>query len=65
MVLTHTDLWYVPAYFCLMIISPMLNAGMDALTKRMFTIALLPVYRCKHMGEDGGGEEASTQRDTL
>lgn len=40
MVLTHTDLWYVPAYFCLMIISPMLNAGMDALTKRMFTIVL-------------------------
>lgn len=34
MVLTHTDLWYVPAYFCLMLLSPFLNAGFDALSRR-------------------------------
>lgn len=36
MVLTHTDLWYVPAYFGLMLLSPVLNAGLDALPRRTF-----------------------------
>lgn len=34
MVLTHTDLWYVPAYFCLMLLSPVINSGMAALSRR-------------------------------
>ncbi len=34
LVLSHTELWYVPAYFGLMLLSPLLNAGMEALTKR-------------------------------
>lgn len=29
MVLTHTDLWYVPAYFILMLLSPFINAGFE------------------------------------
>lgn len=41
MVLTHTDLWYVPAYFLLMIFSPVLNMGIDALSKRTFGAVLL------------------------
>lgn len=40
MVLTHTDLWYIPAYFGLMIISPVLNTGLDALSKKKFGIIL-------------------------
>lgn len=40
MVLTHTDLWYVPAYFGLMLLSPVLNAGLDALPKRTFAVVL-------------------------
>lgn len=40
MVLTHTDLWYVPAYFGLMLLSPVLNAGLEALTQRTFAIML-------------------------
>lgn len=36
MVLSHTNLWYVPSYFGLMLLSPVLNAGMDALPKRTF-----------------------------
>lgn len=28
-ILTRTDLWYVPAYFCLMLIAPILNMGID------------------------------------
>lgn len=34
LVLTHTDLWYVPAYFFLMLLSPFINAGFEALGRR-------------------------------
>lgn len=34
MVLTHTDLWYVPAYFLLMLLAPLINAGFEALSPR-------------------------------
>lgn len=34
MILTHTDLWYVPAYFLLMLVAPLLNAGFDRLPRR-------------------------------
>ena len=34
MVLTHTDLWYVPAYFCLMLLSPFVNAGFERMARR-------------------------------
>lgn len=40
MVLTHTDLWYVPTYFGLMLLSPVLNAGLEALDRRQFSIVL-------------------------
>lgn len=41
MVLSHTDLWYVPAYFGLMLLSPIINAGLDALPRRLFTWTLI------------------------
>ncbi|MDE6715465.1 MAG: acyltransferase [Muribaculaceae bacterium] len=34
LVLTHTDLWYVPAYFVLMLLSPIINGGMASLCRR-------------------------------
>jgi len=34
LVLTHTDLWYVPAYFALMLLSPFLNAGFSAMSRK-------------------------------
>lgn len=34
LVLTHTDLWYVPAYFLLMLISPVINAGLEQVGRR-------------------------------
>lgn len=34
MVLTHTDLWYVPAYFLLMLLAPLINAGFESLPPR-------------------------------
>lgn len=43
MVLTHTDLWYIPAYFCLMLLSPFINAGFRIMTRSraaLLTIAL-------------------------
>ncbi len=40
MVLTHTDLWYVPAYFGLMLLSPVLNAGVDAMDRRQCSTVL-------------------------
>ncbi len=36
MVLTHTDLWYVPAYFGLMLLSPFLNAATESLGRKRF-----------------------------
>lgn len=33
LVLTHTDLWYVPAYFCLMLLAPFINAGFSAMKR--------------------------------
>lgn len=39
-ILTRTDLWYVPAYFILMLFSPVLNAGVEALSRRRFAILL-------------------------
>ncbi len=41
MVLTHTDLWYVPAYFMLMLLSPMLNAGAERMERRDFVLLTL------------------------
>ena len=41
MVLTHTDLWYVPAYFGLMLLSPFLNMATDTLGKRQSGYILL------------------------
>lgn len=43
LVLTHTDLWYVPAYFLLMLFSPFLNAGVEHMTKRQFAYLLAVV----------------------
>lgn len=40
MVFTHTDLWYVPAYLILYLVSPMLNAAVESLTLKRFTVWL-------------------------
>lgn len=40
MVFTHTDLWYVPAYLILFLLSPMLNAATDTLSLRGFGLWL-------------------------
>ena len=40
LVFTHTDLWYVPAYLGLFILSPLLNAGVKGLTRRQFELML-------------------------
>lgn len=40
LVLSHTDLWYVPAYFGLMLLAPILNTGLEALSKRKFAVVL-------------------------
>lgn len=36
LVLTHSDLWYVPAYFLLMLCAPVLNVGLNALAQNEF-----------------------------
>ena len=35
-VLTHTDLWFIPAYFCLYLLSPIINRGISNRTKKEF-----------------------------
>lgn len=37
----HADLWFVPCYFMLYLISPLLNKCIDHLSKREFQLALL------------------------
>lgn len=46
MVLTHTDLWYVPAYFMLMLVSPVINGGMERLSRRknLIVVGLFVIY---------------------
>lgn len=46
LVLTHTDLWYVPAYFFLMLLSPFINAGCEALGRRraLVVVAVFTAY---------------------
>lgn len=39
LVLSHTDLWYVPAYFGLMLLAPVLNRGVECMTKKEFSIS--------------------------
>lgn len=41
LVLTHTDLWYIPAYFILMLLAPFLNEGCERLSKKAFSMILL------------------------
>lgn len=41
MILSHSDLWYVPAYFLLMLFSPILNGGLDKLSCRQTGYILL------------------------
>lgn len=40
MIYTHTDLWYVPAYLCLWLISPWLNTAAAQIPRRQFGTAL-------------------------
>lgn len=40
MVFTHTDLWYVPAYLLLYLLSPMLNAAVENLPLKKFGLWL-------------------------
>lgn len=41
MIFSHTDLWYVPAYLGLYLISPVLNAGVENLDKSRFKWCLI------------------------
>ena len=41
LILTHTDLWYVPAYFCLMLLAPFINAGFETLKRKTSLIITL------------------------
>ena len=38
LILTHTDLWYVPAYFSLMLLAPFVNAGFERMSRRQATL---------------------------
>ena len=40
LVFTHSDLWYVPAYLGLFILSPVLNASVKSMTKKQFGVML-------------------------
>ncbi len=38
MVLSHSDLWYVPAYFGLCLLAPFINAGCEAMSRRRLVV---------------------------
>lgn len=37
-ILSHNNLWYVPAYFLLMLLAPFLNAGVEMMSRRRVTV---------------------------
>ncbi len=41
LVYTHTDLWFIPAYLLLFIISPILNIAAEKMPKKQFTACLV------------------------
>lgn len=41
--ISHTDLWFVPAYFGLYILSPLLNAGIKNLSEKQYTWLLIGI----------------------
>lgn len=43
LVLSHNDLWYIPAYFGLYVLSPFINAGCQLLSRRQFS-AFLAIF---------------------
>ncbi len=43
LVYSHTDLWFVPAYFGLYILSPLLNKGIKAFNKSQFTWLIIGI----------------------
>ncbi len=40
LVYTHTDLWFIPAYLLLFIISPILNIAAEQMPRKQFTVCL-------------------------
>lgn len=40
-IFSHTDLWFVPAYFALYLLSPIINSGLKDISKRKFHYILL------------------------
>lgn len=40
-IFSHTDLWFIPAYFGLYILSPIINKGIHGITKRNFIYILI------------------------
>ena len=40
-IFSHTDLWFVPAYFMLYLVSPVINGGLKDLSKRKFVLLLI------------------------
>lgn len=46
LILSHNDLWYVPAYFLLMLLSPIINAGLDKLNRHQtcYILVALTIY---------------------
>ncbi len=42
-ILTRNDLWYVPAYFLLMLASPWLNAGAETMSQKRFATVLAAI----------------------
>ncbi len=41
LIYTHTDLWFIPAYLGLFILSPLLNAAIENLSQKRFSTCLL------------------------
>lgn len=56
LILSHTDLWFVPAYFALYLLSPILNAGFAALQgRRLHVMLVIMVFLNIYLGWMFGG----------
>lgn len=41
LIFSHTDLWFIPAYFALYIISPLINKGLQNMGRKEFSLLLI------------------------
>ena len=65
-IFSHTDLWFIPAYFALYLISPIINRGLNGITKKNFILILVGLtFINVYLGWFWGGKVNPTGYNTM